>query len=139
MPARLLPTKAQVDSLRSKLEAYALEWAERECKSFDEAVLGEPKESEDDGSIWDMPAIDSKRVTSLLVELEKMFEQTFGGSFKLPVSAIKSGGYADGPDLVAKLFAKIREKCPDSHKPGVASASAPPPSATNSPPPQVLP
>jgi hypothetical protein len=140
MTARLPPTKAQLDALRPQLEAYALDWAERECTSFDAAVLGEPNENEGDGSIWDMPAIDSKRVTSLLAELEKMFEKMFGGNFKLPVSAIKSGGYSDGADLVAKLFPKIREKCSDSHKPGVASASAaPPPTETKSPPPQVLP
>jgi hypothetical protein len=135
MPARIPPTKAQFDALLPKLEAYARDWAERECTTFDEAVLGKPKkENEDDGSIWDMPAIDSKRVVALLVELEQMIDE----KCRLPVSAIKSGGYANADDLVAKLLPKLREKCPDSNKPGVASTSAPPP-ASDAPPAQVLP
>lgn len=121
MTARKPPTKAELDSLLPKLEAYARDWAERECTTFDAAVLGEaPKENEEDGSIWDVPAIDSKRVVSLLGELEKMI----GENCKLPVSAIKSGGYTSAEDLVAKLFPKLRDKCPVAHKPGVASTTA---------------
>ena len=137
MSARLLPTKAQLDAVLPRLERYTRDWAERECTSFDEAVLNEPpKENEEDGSIWDVPAIDSKRVVSLLAELE----QVIGGNCKLPVAAIKSGGYASADDLVEKLFPKLRDKCPDAHKPGVASPTAPASTtAVKSPPPQVLP
>jgi len=120
-----------------RLEAHARDWAERDCMSFDAAVLaGPPKENPGDGSIWDMPAIDSKRVVSLLAELE----QIIGGGCRLPVSAIKSGGYGGADDLVSKLLPKLREKCPDALTPGVASTSPPPsPAATKSVPPQALP
>ena len=130
MTARLPPTKSQLDALLPQLDAYARDWAERECKSFDAAVLNEP--SDDGGSIWDVPEIDSKRVVALLAELE----QLIGGNCKLPVSAIQSGGYDSADDLVRKLFPKLREKCPDAHKPGVASAPPPP---ANSAPPLALP
>src|SRR5687768_8736004 len=109
MTARMPPTKAELDALLPKLEAFARDWVDRECTPFDAAVLGEtPKESEEDGSIWDVPAIDSKRVGSLLGGLEKMI----GENCKLPVSAIKSGGYTGADDLGEKLFAQLREKCP---------------------------
>jgi hypothetical protein len=136
MTARIPPTKAELDALLPRLEAYARDWAERECTTFDAAVLGEPpKENEEDGSIWDVPAIDSKRVVSLLGELEKMI----GEKCKLPVSAIKSGGYTSAADLVAKLFPRLREKCPDAHKPGIVSAVAAPVVAGRAPSAQVLP
>jgi hypothetical protein len=120
MGARL-PTKAQLDAILPQLEAYARDWAERECTSFDAAVLQESSKGEDEGSIWDMPTIDSKRVVSLLAQLEPLI----GEDYTLPASAIKSGGYASVDDLVAKLFPKLREKCPDIAKPGLVSTTAP--------------
>jgi hypothetical protein len=130
-----LPTKAQLTALLPQLEAHARVWAEREFSSFDDAVLSQKPKDPDTGSIWDVPAIDSKRVVSLLAELETLI----GGGCKLPVSAIKSGGYANTEDLVSKLFPKLCEKCLDAQKPGVVSTSASPPTAVQSPPPQVLP
>ncbi len=135
MTVRLIPTKTQLDAILPQLEAYARDWVERECTSFDAAVLSEvPKESED-GSIWDVPAIDSKRVVALLAELEELI----GGNCKLPVSAIESGGYENAEDLIARLLPKLREKCPESHKPGIASVSPSPTQlALRAPAPQVL-
>jgi hypothetical protein len=68
---------------------------------------------------------------SLLVELEGMI----GGGCKIPVSVIRAGGYVSGDDLKAKLFATIRERCPDPARPGVAATKT----ASEPPPPQVLP
>jgi hypothetical protein len=134
MSARL-PTKVQLVALLPQLEAHARDWAEREFTSFDAAVLNEKPKDPDAGSIWDMPAIDSKRVVSLLAELETLI----GGGCTLPVSAIKSGGYANAEDLVSKLLPRLLEKCSDAQKPGIVSTSAPPPAAVQSPPLQVLP
>lgn len=125
-----LPTLAQLDAMLHQLQAYARDWAERECTSFDDAVLQRPRAGAQGGtSIWDMPAIDSKRAVTLLVELEGII----GGGCKLPISAIKSGGYASAEDLVVKLFAKLREAC--TPKPGLASAAV---TAATPPPSQVL-
>ncbi len=126
-----LPTPTQFDALVPQLQAYARDWAERECTSFDDAVLQRPRAAHGAGSIWDMPAIDSKRVVALLVELEDVI----GGGCKLPVSAIKSGGYVSPEDLVVKLFAKLREAC--TPKPGLTSSAAPP-SSSQPPSSQVL-
>jgi hypothetical protein len=122
-----LPTKVQLDALLPQLQAYTRSWADRECASFDDAVL---RETSGEGSIWDMPAIDSKRAVGLLVELEAVI----GGGCKIPVSVITSGGYASPDDLVTKLFAKVREICPDIAKPGVTAVAAP--VAASQPPPK---
>ena len=115
----ILPNKLRFDSLRGQLEALARDWVERECTSFDAAVsraAGQPAPEE---SIWDMPAIDSKRVVGLLVELEPVL----GEGSKVPVSVIKPGGYTSSEELIEKLFAEIRERCPHPNKPGVASTA----------------
>src|SRR3954454_19725611 len=62
-------SKAQFDVKAGDLDALARDWAERECTSFDEAVRRAGGAPENDGSIWDMPTIDSKTVVSLLAEL----------------------------------------------------------------------
>jgi hypothetical protein len=126
-----LPSKAEFDALQSALEALAREWAERECSSFDEAVRKAAGEDPDEGSIWDMPAIDSKRCVSLLVELESLFKDC-----KIPVSVIKAGGYTSVDDLISKLLSKIRERCPDGAKPGLASTG---PVTSTASPAQVVP
>jgi len=121
MSARL-PSKAGFDALQPTLEALARDWVARECTSFDAAVLGTS-----DGSIWDMPAIDSKRVVALLVELEGVV----GNGCTIPVSVIAGGGYGSADDLVTKLLPRIRERCPDAQT-GLPPTSPPstPPSMT---------
>ena len=115
--------KAQFDTKVGDLDALARDWAERECTSFDEAVRRAGGAPESDGSIWDMPAIDSKRVVSLLAELEPAL------GCKLPSLLIKRGGYATADELIADLLPKIRELCSDSPSPGVVT---PTPSAAKS-------
>lgn len=134
--ATRLPTKAQFDALLPELQACTRAWAQRECTSLDDAVQQQPSGKTDtgEGSIWDMPAIDSKRVVSLLVELETVF----GGGCKLPVAVIKSGGYASSDDLIARLFPKLRDACTDAQKPGLASTAAST-AVSTLPPAQVLP
>lgn len=130
----VLPEKPQFDAMLPKLQAYARDWAERECTTFNAAVRKAAGDEAEDGSIWDlMPMIDSKRTVALLVELEGLI----GGGCKIPVSVIKAGGYTSVDDLNAKLFAKIRERCPDASKPGLAATT--PPAAVSKPPSQVLP
>ncbi|WP_437486750.1 hypothetical protein WME75_04410 [Sorangium sp. So ce1014] len=116
-----LPNKAKFDVLLPALQALTRDWAERECTSFDEAVRRASDADTDDGSIWDMPAIDSKRCVSLLIDLEGLL----GPGCRIPVSVIKAGGYASVDDLIGKLLPKIREKCLDVAKPGLASAGIP--------------
>lgn len=99
-------TKAQFDQKRAQLEALARDWADRECTSFDEAVTQNPK-APSTGTIWRMPAIDSKRVVGLLVELEPAI------GCDIPCSVIRRGGYSDRAGLVADLLARIRERCLD--------------------------
>lgn len=111
--------KVKFDAKAVELEALTRDWADRECTSFDEAVrraAGLPKGN--GGSIWDMPAIDSKRVVSLLVELEQML------GCNLPSALIKRGGYRDTDALVANLLPKIRHNCPDVVTPAAISADA---------------
>jgi hypothetical protein len=130
-----LPSKAQFDSLRAAAEALAREWAERECTSFDAAVR-RAAGGEEEGSIWDMPEIDSKRCVSLLGELESLFGNDCKiPDCKIPVSVIKPGGYASVDDLIAKLVPKIRERCLDAPNPSLAAVAA---AASNPPPPQVI-
>ena len=89
-----------------KSRSWTRDWAERECTSFDQAVrkaAGVP--STGGGSIWDMPTIDSKRVASLLVELEPVL------GCRLPSALIKRGGYENAEDLLADMLPKIRERC----------------------------
>lgn len=93
----------QFDVKQPELWRAARSWAERECSPFDQAVQQRPQES--GPSIWDMPAIDSKRVVSLLVELEQVI------GCKLPTSLIKAGGYASPDQLIADLFVRIRQHC----------------------------
>src|SRR4029078_8810899 len=114
-----LPNKSEFDAKRSQLEALTRDWADRECTSFDTAGRRAAGDDPGEGSIWDMPAIDSKRTVSLLVELEPML------GCKLPSSLIKQGGYASVDDMIAKLFPKMRERCPDAPKPGLVAAAAP--------------
>lgn len=108
--------KAEFDAQQAELIALARDLAERECTTFDEAV-DRAAGAEGDGSIWDMPEIDSKRTVSLLTELEPIVGR------KLPSSLIKRGGYANVDVLLADLFPKIRKLCPDAAKPGLAAAA----------------
>ncbi len=110
---RILPDKLMFDSLRGQLSDIIREWSERECSSFDDAVaeVDSSSPSTSDSGIWEMPAIDSKKVVSLLVE----FESVVG--CKIPVSVIRSGGYSDSDDLTEHLLATIRERCPDPSAP----------------------
>jgi hypothetical protein len=115
---RLPMTRAQFDQKRSELEALARDWADRECTSFDDAVSQSPR-LPTSGTIWAMPAIDSKRVVGLLVELEP----TLGCD--IPCSVIRRGGYSDRSRLVTDLLARIRERCLDDTATNAqASASA---------------
>jgi len=101
--------KAQFDEKATQYEVLTRDWADRECTTFDEAVhraAGLPQTS--GGSIWKMPSIDSKRVVSLLVELEPVF------GCRLPSALIRRGGYRNTDDLVNDLKQKIRERCRDS-------------------------
>ena len=111
-----LPSKADFDALQPTLEARTREWVTKDCSSFDEAI-----DSGGGGSIWDMPMIDSKRVVSLLVE----FEMVIGNGCSIPVSVIEGGGYSSADELVAKLFPRIRDRCPDT-KPGIAPTTSQP-------------
>ncbi len=122
-----LPTKAQFDVLLPQLEALARDWAERECTSFDDAVRRAAGVACGDGSIWDMPAIDSKRTVLLLVEMEALI----GAGCKLPVSVIQAGGYGAVEEAIANLFPRIRKRCPDASRPGLATATSP--AATSTP------
>lgn len=130
----VLPNKAEFDSLLPTLETLTRDWAERECTSFDQAVRRAAGDDAGGGSIWDMPAIDSKRTVSLLVELEGLI----ANGCTIPISVIKSGGYASVDDLISKLLPTIRERCPDAPIPALVTASIP--SVTSNPsPPQVVP
>jgi hypothetical protein len=109
--------KAQFDEKVAQFEVLSRDWADRECTTFDEAVrraAGLPQTS--GGSIWKMPSIDSKRVVSLLVELEPIF------GCRLPSALVRRGGYRNTEDLVNDLKQKIRERCRDSS----AANSSPP-------------
>ena len=103
---RIRLTKTQFDVRRSALEALTNDWASRECTSFDDAVLQKSTEPAS-GTIWKMPAIDSKRVVALLVELEPVVE------CELPCSLVRRGGYATPSTLASDLLARIREHCLD--------------------------
>jgi hypothetical protein len=107
-------TKGQFDGKRRELEALATDWAERECTSFDDAVRSNVNHP-GVGSIWQMPAIDSKSVVSLLVEMEPLL------GCKLPISLIRPGGYANAQALVAELLPAIRGRCGDD--PALSQAS----------------
>ena len=107
---RLTLTKAQFDEKREELEILARDWADRECTSFDQAV-GQTQSDSPAGTIWTMPAIDSKRVVGLLVDLEP----TIG--CEIPCSVIRRGGYSDRARLVTELLARIRERCLDDPAP----------------------
>lgn len=96
-------SKVEFDARLTEIEALIRDWAERECTSFDAAVR--PGTGPDEGSIWDMPKIDSKRTTSLLVELEPLV------GFKLPCALIKRGGYSNVDELLKNLPPKIRDLC----------------------------
>ena len=104
--------KVQFDAKAPELKALTRDWADRECTPFDEAVrrtAGLPKDS--GGSIWEMPSIDSKRVVSLLVELEPVL------GCKLPLTLVKRGGYISTDDLVADLMPMIRGCCSEPSAP----------------------
>jgi len=110
-------SKAEFDGKLNELRSIAGDWAARECTSFDAAVQRAAGIEDGDGSIWDMPAIDSKRVVSLLVELEPVL------GCRLPTSLIKRGGYASAEELKDNLFTKIRELCSDANGPGLSTAT----------------
>ena len=103
---RIRLTKTQFDARRSALEALTNDWASRGCTSFDDAVLQKSTEPAS-GAIWKMPAIDSKRVVALLVELEPVV------GCELPCSLVRRGGYATPSTLASDLLARIREHCLD--------------------------
>lgn len=112
----VLLTKAEFDAKDRQVQALARDWADRECTSFDEAVLQAAGQNSSEGSIWQMPAIDSKRVVSLLVELEPLL------GCRLPPSLIRRGGYATSQDLIADLLPSIRARCSDGLVGPAASA-----------------
>ena len=102
---RIPLTKNQFDAKRFDLEALATDWADRECTSFDDAVHQTDAKNAARGTIWAMPAIDSKRVVGLLVELEPVI------GCELPCSLARRGGYATRSQLVSDLLARIRDRC----------------------------
>jgi len=110
-------SKPEFDAKQSELEAYIRSWVERECVSFDTAVRRAAGVEEGGGSLWDVPAIDSKRTVSLLVELEPIVGR------KLPSSLIKRGGYATHDEVTRHLLPKIRDLCSDVSKPGLAATT----------------
>lgn len=111
-------TKAQFDAKRSELEALAKAWADRECTSFDEAVHPASSKNQGGGSIWRMPAIDSKRVVSLLVELEPVL------GCNLPSSLVRRGGYVNRDQLAVDLLSRIRQWCIDGPPSTVGATAA---------------
>lgn len=111
-------TKAQFDAQRPALEALATDWADRECTSFDDAVHQTHNKHPARGTIWAMPAIDSKRVVALLVELEPVI------GCDLPCSLARSGGYATRSRLVTDLLARIRARCLDTPTPAGHKSAA---------------
>ena len=108
---RLPLTKAQFDAKRPHLEALATDWADRECTSFDDAVHRRQDKTPASGTIWTMPAIDSKHVVALLVELEPVM------GCDLPCSLARAGGYPSRLLLVTDLLARIRAQCLDTPTP----------------------
>jgi hypothetical protein len=116
---RTIPlSRTAFDAMRPRLETMAREWATRECASFDKAVQGTAGAAAGEGSIWEMPSIDSKRAVALLVELEPVV------GCKLPCSLVQQGGYATIDELVASLLTRIRQCCVES-PPSVGAATAP--------------
>lgn len=112
-----LPNRAARDAKPAQLEVLVRDWAERECMTFDAAVCRTAGvDDEGEASIWDMPAIDSKRTVSLLVELEPVV------GLRLPSSLAKRGGYATTDELVADLLPKIRRLCDAAPTPDRAAA-----------------
>ncbi len=103
-------TTTEFDLMRPALEALLGDWQQRDCTSFDDAVRagcssGAPEPML---SIWDeMPAIDSKKAVSALIEIEAATKM------HLPVALIKSGGYDTLPELIDDLFPKVRARCYD--------------------------
>lgn len=110
MKTELPFTKADFDLQRPTLTARLKAWAEQELASFDDAVAGNSGAAKgaSSPSIWDdMPAIDSKKATGALVEIEEVIGR------KLPVSLVRRGGYESVDELIADLLPKAREKCAD--------------------------
>jgi hypothetical protein len=106
MPAKATAinlTDAEFATREQQLTALIDDWADRECSSFDDAVrkaIGEPAAGP---SIWDMPLIDSKRVVSLLTELEPVLDR------RLPASLIRKGGYSSAADLKNDLVPRLKK------------------------------
>jgi hypothetical protein len=97
-------TEEDFDSRLDQLTALVDDWGDRECTSFDDAVLkasGQPASS--GGSLWDIPMIDSKRVVSLLTELEPVLD------VRLPATLIKAGGYSSVQELKDDLLPRIKK------------------------------
>ena len=125
-------TEGEFDARASQATALIQDWGDRECTSFDDAVRRASGEATaaTGGSIWDMPTIDSKRVVSLLTELEPVLER------RLPPSLIKSGGYSSVAELQADLLPKLKVFATRGKaKPLPSTNPAPPSSAAPSPPP----
>jgi hypothetical protein len=108
MKTSLPLSKAEFDGRVTQYEALTRDWADRECTTFDEAVRQAAGLPQTSGSIWKMPSIDSKRVVSLLVELEGIL------GCRLPSALIRRGGYKNTDDLVNDLKQKIRDRCSDA-------------------------
>lgn len=121
------PNKAEFDAKLPQIEALVRDWVDRECTPFDAAVRKEAGTDDGGGSIWDMPAIDSKQTVSLLVELEGLL------GCRLPSSLIKRGGYAGADQVIADLPPKIREHCPDATDPALAMIAPPTTISTTTP------
>ena len=113
-------SQAEFDAKLTTLEAHVRDWVERECVSFDAKVRRAAGVEDGGGSIWDVPAIDSKRAISLLVELEPVVGR------RLPSSLVKRGGYATHEEVSRHLLPKIRELCPDTSRPGLAATTRSP-------------
>ncbi|MBN8612712.1 MAG: hypothetical protein J0L92_19105 [Deltaproteobacteria bacterium] len=100
---RLAITTAGFARKRAAVEKHIASWSKEECSSFD-AAIGVAEAD----PIWSMPAIDSKRVTSLLAELEPIL------GCRLPSSLIRKGGYRDKADLSQSLTSTIEARCSDA-------------------------
>lgn len=96
-------TDAEFATREQQLTALIDDWVDRECSSFDDAVRKAAGESVAGPSIWDMPMIDSKRVVSLLTELEPVLDR------RLPASLIRKGGYSSAGDLKTDLVPRLKK------------------------------
>jgi hypothetical protein len=96
-------TDSEFATREHQLTALIEDWVDRECSTFDDAVRKAAGLAAAGPSIWDLPTIDSKRVVSLLTELEPVLER------RLPAALIRKGGYASADDLKTDLVPKLKE------------------------------